>query len=288
MCWVWGTLVPMALPWRRSRSIPYTVFSLLARQSHHWSILSLGLVFSVWLLPETVSPSREMGCSRPSPQHRAHNRQTLNQCRPVTWVGIQEDNSARTSGRNRLEPQAEDTETRGATHSAPDRRRPARPGRRAQPCPRGPEPDAPGTAREGTCRLPPKTHATRGQAQHGLGGSRGVLGQRPEPRPRGLEPQPGPRPPPRARAAPRREIGRTGGGRAHPVLRLQLRQPLLPQGLQLLLRHGAAVGAEQPTTPRRPTPRSPLQPGLANAALLTTQARPQLPGITNPARSRAV
>lgn len=91
----------------------------------------------------------------------------------------------------------------------------------------------------------------------------------------------GPRPPPpRARAVP----AKAGpGGGAHPVLRLQLGQPLLPQRLQLLLRHGAAVRSRAASTTLRRFSRS--APARARPSPL--RRRPQRPGITNPARSRA-
>ena len=125
-----------------------------------------------------------------------------------------------------------------------------------------------------------RPRARRG-AQAGLGGQRRGPGPaRGELQPRCLNLRLGPRPPPRARAVPARN---GPGGGAHPVLRLQLRQPLLPQRLQLLLRHGAAVLSRAAAAKLR---------GLSSGARARgrpspLRRRPQRPGITNPARSRA-
>lgn len=96
-----------------------------------------------------------------------------------------------------------------------------------------------------------------------------------------------PRPPGRGR-------GRRARPRAHPVLRLQLRQPLLPQRLQLLLRH--AAGSELSEKPRpHSSPHSELPPAARRrergpphcAGARSTQASPIQPGAAPPDAVRA-
>ena len=80
--------------------------------------------------------------------------------------------------------------------------------------------------------------------------------------------------------------GWAGVGLAHPVLRLQLSQPLLPQRLELLLRHAAAGPGEQQQTRSdslRLTPRERRQSLCARAPPSALRRRPQRPGITNQA-----
>ena len=99
----------------------------------------------------------------------------------------------------------------------------------------------------------------------------GVLGPWEERGLRRLQPPPGAAPSASGEGGAPQGTGLAGGRRAHPMLRLQLGQPLLPQRLELLLSHGAAVPGEQPQ-PRFGPLRTPAAPRRARAALTTAQA----------------
>ena len=101
-----------------------------------------------------------------------------------------------------------------------------------------------------------------------------------------LEPPMGAAPSTSGEGGAQQGTGWAGVGLAHPVLRLQLGQPLLPQRLELLLRHAAAVPGEQPRTRSDSLRRNAGSPS-ARAPPSPVRRRPQRPGITNPAQSRA-
>lgn len=208
-------------------------------------------MFRVWLLPGL---SLGIGCA---PLYLT--QQTPNKCWSTTAVRILENNSAGTSSQNRLNvllrTDAGPGATSGTSQTLPER---------------GLEPDPPGTA----CGR----HAARNPT-----GSHKDKGPGPAPRQRRDSPPDGQTPAaaPRASACGRAfhfgrrrrpgGTGRAGGPRAHPLLRLQLGQPLLPQSLQFLLRHSATVRMEQPQAHRGPLGVLP-QPPRESTAFPTAQA----------------
>lgn len=212
---------------------------------------------------------RQRGCSPLDPQHLAHSTPLNN----VAYLGQNTrilENSSTGKQSEPARPEAKRTE--GAEGLSIPLRRDAGPGRPSARPPRGHTRSAGGPAPTRPEEQRPASGTAAGSWARGANSCRGVpslcLGPRPSSPP--------------ARAAPSGYRPR-GNGRTHPVLRLQFGQPLLPQRLQLLLSHGAAVRGGAAATTLRGLSRS----ASAHARPSPLRRRAQRPGITNPARSRA-
>lgn len=185
------------------------------------------------------------------------------------------------SGRSRLGPELKGTESRGAEHVASDPRRPGGPalGARPPPRPREAQRRPAGTRTVGLAAEP-----SRGgdDAHEPAGAAAGSWASEEAP---AAEP---PAAPSTSAEGGARRHRLTEGGGTHPVLRLQLRHPLPPQRLQLLLRHGAAGRGRAAATTLGRICRSPARergpPHCAGAR--GAQASPIQPGAAPPAAAR--